>query len=533
MQTILTVAAIAASLLGMVYAALSRRAVPAAPRPRELTPLLWGIVLVAVVLFLCTLPTAPPFATGLTLGWGWLIGAVLGLYALAMEARNGGDAPGAARVTGALSTACLGPALVLLLFRGYPNEALLGCALGAVMVAFLAAGLARTLFAAAADIAGARDYFRGIELFAFAMVTVTAGARLGVEHFPHATPGDTAGGYWVFPVLALAVTALTPALWLHAGNERLRRWLPLLYGITAALVAVIVTAVAQARLLPALSWPSVVAGALAIGLIAVALTREESVAEDPQAIRPLGLAFGLALFMLAVMIVAFRGLHGYGQALVLLGALPIAAALYLSADRVRASLVPALGLGAVSLGVLLTLYRVFLERAGRGWTLDFQQHYDLFAVLLGAGAIFGLLAYNARGQERLHRMLTAGRWRPVLLLARQALLGAFLALTPLVLAALWGGHAIGAFLAGLIIGEAMWMLLAAWVAGEERVNVLISAPHLSCLVAVLAAVQFAPLVLALALSNTVKVVLAAGITIILVGWVLAEGIFAARRSGNE
>ena len=47
--------------------------------------------------------------------------------------------------------------------------------------------------------------------------------------------------------------------------------------------------------------------------------------------------------------------------------------------------------------LLLTLNRVFLERVGRSWALDFQQHYDYLAVVLGIGACFALMAFAARG----------------------------------------------------------------------------------------------------------------------------------------
>jgi len=101
---------------------------------------------------------------------------------------------------------------------------------------------------------------------------------------------------------------------------------------------------------------------------------------------------------------------------------------------------------------------------------------------------------------------------------------------PVVLTAVWGVKAIGGFLTGLVIGEATWMLLAAWVVGEERQKVLAAAPHVYFLAAALLATQFAPQVLALELTRAHKIALVAVITVVAVGWILADALGRARLS---
>jgi len=530
MQTVLAGVAVAAAALGLVYANLAPQEGRGGSRLQALVGAglssLWPFcALWIAVLFLLTTPTAAPFSRGLTLGWGFLIGAVLGLYAL-YEAYGSFRGPDwHARAVGLFSAAALGPAAILLVFRGYPTEALTGCALGAVLLAAIGAGILRPSYVASPpDRREARAAYRGLEVFALLSVTVAAGARLGLDHFARLAPGAVEGGYWAFPALAMAATALM--LILLAGEVSIK-WLEdtdLTW--QAGLFVVALTGLLQGRVLPGLGWELPLYGVLGLVVVLYALSSAGKADEE----RPVVLAFGAVLLALAVATLAFKSLHGYGEALALLAAAPVAAVAYLRAERAREPLAESLTFGAATLCLLLALYRVFLETAGRGWAMDFQSHYDYLCVLLGVGACFGLLAFASQGVESVRRARAHGKSGIALLMARTTLLGVVIAAVPVVLTAVWGVKAIGGFLTGLVIGEATWMLLAAWVVGEERQKVLAAAPHVYFLAAALLATQFAPQVLALELTRAHKIALVAVITVVAVGWILADALGRARLS---
>lgn len=536
MQNILAVITAGASVLGLVYANLPRRNMPRSSRWRAMTaaglrPLLIFTVCWLLVFFLLTTPTFPPFSSGLTLGWGFLIGGILGLYAFVAAS---GEMPDRyARTVGLLSAAALGPALILLIFHGYPNEALVGCALGAVLVGAIASSTLRPLAAnsdgAEAD---ARSAYRGVEVFALLTTAIAAGTRLAIEHFPAPANAPVYGGYWAFPVLMVMAGTLAVILLSYERPGKWQRWSALLNGIGAAAVMVILTAVLQVKLLPALAWQLPLYGLLAFGFVLAVFMRERQ-AEEGEDFRPVTLAFAAVLLALVVVAVAFQQLQGYGEALALLPALLLVAVTYLGYARRSEPVGESLAVGGVSVVLLLMLYRLFLETTGRGWRLDFQQQYDLFSLLLGAGACFGLLAFAARGMARAQQVADAGKSSLRVLLARTVLLGIFVTAAPVALAAVWGVKSVGAFLAGLVVGEAVWMLLAAWTVGKERAHVLMVAPHLFFVAAALIAVQFSPLAISADFSRMTKLAILGAITLGILIWVFIDAIGRAREADRR
>jgi len=530
MSTILTTITVGASVLGLLYAIILR----AASWPSRwkvlasagLRPLLIFIAGWIAMLFLLTVPSAPPFAAGMTLGWGFLIGSLIGLFVLVETVVDGEGGGRNAGTVGVLSTAALGPSLILLLFPGYPNEALVGCALGAVFVAGIAVSIINPLLAnAAGDTANITA--RGIEIFALLTVAVAVGARLAIDHFDKPATAAIAGGYRVFPALMVAAGALASILWSSQGSGKWQRWAPFFNGLGVAAVAAVLTIVLQVRLLTELAWPLTLYGLLAFGFLLAVFTRQRQVEEENES-RPVTLAFAAVLLALAVIAVAFQRLQGYGEVLALLPALLLVAVIYLN-GRAQEPLGEALGLGGVSIMLLLACYRLFLETAGHGWTLDFQQQYDLFALLLGAGACFGLLAFTARS-----RQVTAAVKGPLgILCIRTTFLGVLLAVIPLALVAVWGVKAAGAFLAGLVVGEAVWMLLAAWVVGTERERVIAVVPHLFFVATALVAIQLSHVVLALDISRLAKLAVLGSITFLLLIWIFLDALAQTRRVERE
>lgn len=521
MQLILAAIAAGAGVLGVLYALLSRRgeARPLEAPPAAMRALLIFLLIGIVLLFLCTAPSTPPFSEGLTLGWGFVAGSLLGVGVLYM-------APG---VVGVLAAALLGPALLLLVFHGYPNEALIGGALGALFVAAASIAVLRPLLAAAEqdDTGWKQRATVAVEMYALVGVAIAVGARLAIEHFDRPATAAIENSYWAFPAIMVAAGMFAAILLAHEWPDKWQRWSALFNGAGVAAVAVLVTAALQWRLLPALDWTLPCYGLLAFAFLLAVFTREQPVGNGEEA-RPVALAFASALLALAVIAVAFQHLQGYGEVLALLPALLLLATVTLDQRRLRAPLGEGLGIGAVTIMLLLALYRLFLEKVGHGWTLDFQQQYNLFALLLGAGACFAMLAFSARGMTSSQHARDAGNSPLRGLLGHTVLLGVLLALTPLLIAVLWGVKAEGAFLAGLIVAEAMWMLLAAWMGGQERARMLLAAPHLFFIAAAVIAVQFTRLALTTDFSRLSKLIIAGVILLALLAWIFVDALTKGR-----
>lgn len=501
MQTLLSAVATAACALGIVYAFLSQRG-----SPREATSVwfprfLTYAALLSIVLFLMTVPSESPFSPGMTLGWGFLAGAAASLLGF-VAFGNGRSAEHAATI-GALSLGALGPAVMLLAFPGYPTEALIGCALGATLPAVLCAGL---MLGREQERVGCTF----LEWLALAAVISAAGAWLGMEHFPRLVPGSAAGGYWAVPALTVAAGALGLALSGGLDDQRST----LLPGLLAGVVAILVVAALQWRMLPELHWSVPVFGVVAIGLIRSALASDDA--------RPVALAAGSVLVALALTALAFRTLQGYGQALALAAALPLVA---VTKPHEASPMLRPLLLGAFVVAILLMLYRVFLEGAGRGYELDFQQTYNILALILGLGAAFAvlLLAGNTEGSTA-HADVEPATGAFV----RAAGMGFVAAVAPVLVAAVLGLRAEGAFLVGLILAETVWMLMAAWSTGADRKAALSAVPHALLAVGFLSAVQFTPLMLSFSWTRAARASLVA-----VVGVVVLLGLMWDARSHKD
>jgi len=486
------------------------RALFAGAKGRLLFAAVIGIFLMP---FLLTLPSHPPFSPGLGLGWGILIGGVLGI--LVLFASPVITAQGKTVAVAPLSAAGLSTAFALLLFRADPTDTLIGCALGAVAVALVGSGLLRTFFA------GTRlQSARSLELYGISASAVAAAVRLGMEHFP-GNSTDSVVGYWVLPALLLGAGALTLVVVSAAQNDLFTHRLPWLPGAIAAAVILLVTIALRVKLLPQVSWSVLLFGLLAMGITQALLLQEER-AVPPTSFRPLGITFGLLLVILAVVGLAFRQMQGYGEALALLPVLFIAGSLYTRRDMDEYPLTASLGVAALSLFLLFTLSRLVLQDVGSAHMLDFQRQYDLFTLVLGAGVTLGIVTVLQQWGRRITPPLPA----VFQLLALAILVMA----APLAALVLFGAKALLAFIMGLALGVIIWMALAAWIAGDERSSVLSSAPQSALFLSILAAIQLAPKILAVNISFAHRLTVVLIFSGIIVLWIVVDAVSRVRQS---
>ncbi len=521
MQTI--PAAAGMSALAILVALLFTRT-DSAPPSRLSFSWLPAAGLAALLAFLCfgaTLPSSKPFSEGGHLGWGILLGAALALALLGISLVR----PGASSGVIPLALAALNPTLVLMIFHGDPTDALLGAALGAVGVAVLVAGTARMMEEAAGGSARELLIRRTMELHALAAVTVATAARLGIERFPRMKPNGLEIGYWATPGLLLALGCL--ALFLFYGQAWSDRatWRPLIQGMGAAVFALVGVALLNARGFPLLSFRPIMWGAAGFALLLYLLLASGTVtreALEPPEPRDGSRGFVALLVALGVVALAFREMQAYGQAMALVGAalvmaplcmaiIPRGASAGASGDGTTSPDRPAepssidsegsheettaLAMGAWSLVLLFTLYRLFLERADQVRSFDFQQQYNLVAALIGVMIVFLLPGWGARSREALRDDLATGNASGAVALPSVFFAGTILALLPLFLGFAWGARATGAYLIGLILAAAVWLLLAAWERREtpsRPSRILNTPPHLLFVGSAVVAVQLTP-----------------------------------------
>jgi hypothetical protein len=190
---------------------------------------------------------------------------------------------------------------------------------------------------------------------------------------------------------------------------------------------------------------SFAAGAVVFGLVAWLERAEREKAGAPLAALPgLRADSGLvaALLVLGGAVVAFRGLHGFGLGLLLLGGLAVLAAAPADGER-------SLLRGSVAFGVLVLLYRVFAESSD--YRKSFEPDFLYYYVGLVAGAFVPqLLAASA--DRWMESAPAAADRRPVSALFRVLLAGAAAAAAPLAIWLLVGERPQAAFLVGLAVG---------------------------------------------------------------------------------
>ena len=532
-QTTLAAVALVAAAVALVYANLQARAARAAGADDSAGPpralLTWYAALV-IVGFLVALPTRSPFAPGLTFGWGFLLGGLAGVYAAFEVARSWRDGAWLARAVGLIGAAAAGPAVVLLIFARHPDHALMGCALGAALLALIWRLCLGPLGAREQSGDEAAIQARGSDLFALVAVATAVATRLGVERYGGDLAG-TPGALRALPALIAGVAALAAivpsalATREGGGGARLRA---LLVGVVAAAITLLVVVVLAWKVLggwaPALAALTGFAGFALIAWLACPVEEDEP-GEDS---RPVLEVFGIALVALAMVAVSFKLLHGYGESLALMAGIAPVMVVAAAAGTGRRSTVAPLLAGGYALVLLLAVYRLLLEHVPGAKPLQMQAHYDYFALVLGAAAILGLLAWAEMARRVAARGDGTAAMRTLIGRAPGPLIAVVLA--PMLLLVLWGEGAVSGLLVGLVLAELAWMMVAAWTTGADRLTALSAAPHAALVAVALVAAQLSPRVDELVeLSRAWKagvVLIVAGVAVV---WLVVAAVLAQRQ----
>ena len=393
-----------------------------------------------VVLGLLALLKHPPFSSGQRLGAGYLIAGLMALLAAVLCSRlmNPGRAYWPYPFVLAMSLALAASSLTLLLFKGDPAEALLGCALGFTVVA----GVFRIAYASGRM----ADFSRPVEAGAALAVTLCAASTQGLYHFNHRAER----GWWAFPLALAAFWLLGQIISYFASSHRSMARYPvgsllISAGLSAAL-AVVLGSVLGLKLEPARSvFPLLITGVITAALVIwLAMTAEREIEDRPLWIQVAGVSVLLALFLL---VISYKVMAGFGVAVGLIAAwVVVGSALGMGALAAR------LPLQVLLMGANFLLLELFLARPGLYiGEVDLSLHYTVVGVILGVllPAVYSALVLEAS-------------------IGRAFMLGALGALSPVILLTLWGHDALLGLMIGLVARQGVAAGFVALVAASER-----------------------------------------------------------------
>jgi hypothetical protein len=496
MSTTLSVVVLALGALVLLQTAVAALQARRPLQPPE-RAFLYVSAAALVVVVLGSLPTSPPWSPGQAFAPAMLLGGggvlLAGLFGGLLP-----DHP----LSRAASLAL--PALGVVLLTLWSASIL--DSLGGFML--VAAGIGLLAIALSPSAAAPTGLAPGAGLAAVAAIAVGTATYLATYH----QNPDGVRAWQPFPALLAVAVA--------AGVAVQALVLPRARGAMALIVPVVVLVAVGALAAFGLGGPRallpIVAGGAGLGLLLAWLggAEKDGEAEEAEVAEAAERAPGtllVPLVILAAGLLAFRELHGFGIAVL---AVTLAAGGALCSGGRRDTLL-------LSVGILtaLALYRMYTETYAyrRGFEPDFLYYH--VALLLGAAVPAILAAALERGRSHTPASRTAAA----------ACTGAAAMLVPLSIAVLMFDRAQVGFLVGLPIGLAL--LAANWRPAFQRVNPTGAVLLMS--LAGLAAVQFTPLVAALALRPRWERAAVVLVFALLLALAAAVSAWRGRRAGQQ
>ena len=379
-------------------------------------------LITAIVVYLLTRPENPPFAMGQRLGYGALIGGLCGGLAGLWSSRAAGASLWGSGIAmaGLSSLSLIGASLTLVIFPGYPQPALAGFMIGAV----IASVLFRLTIPAA----------KATEAWCLSSVILASAILLAVFRYD----ATAERFWWRAPLLIFASVIAAQILAATTAREGKSFALP---AIVASAITLALTAVFAWRLFP--DWYLLWAAATGIVTFGVVAWLAAVVPHSARS------AAAVALATVAFATLAFRLLAGFGIAIGLLAGwsvlLPALAARLRAQPDEEPGTEPAQILTyAAFIGAGVLLFRLFLENYSKDiGALDLRMHNTLLALALGAVFPFVLTSFFPIPARR------GVGWR----LSGAGVAGILSAALPLLVLIIWGFKPTLGFLAGCIAAE--------------------------------------------------------------------------------
>lgn len=448
-------------------------------------------VAATVIIFLLTRPIDAPFSAGQRLGYGVLIGGLLGAIAGLLSSRvpmpsswNWG-----LKMIGLQSLALIGVAAVLIIFPGYPQPALFGIAIGAVVAAII--------FRLAVSPLPEMD------IWALTSVTLASATILAALRFDQASDRF----WWRTPAMIFAAAIVGQLAAASTGTRG--RFIFDRAGISSP-ITLALTAVFAWKLFPdwSLLWVAIT-GAITFILITWLAAR------SPESTRAASVG---AVVVVALTAVAFRFLGGFGVGIALLAAWPVIIGSIASRREDGTDETVQSVIYATFIGVGVLMFRLFLENYAdslRG--TDLRAHYTMISLVMGAVFPFVLISFFPILPNR----------GPILRSIGAGAAGLFSALAPLTIVMLWGMKATLGFVVGSIAAEVVVLLLYMGAIVEAKREYLTAA--LLVLTAQLSAVVFSDFVMPLSdASRLTRIFILAAALVVGLIWSGISAVFSPR-----
>lgn len=506
------IAGVVLGLLGFVVS-FARSGKPGKDEPAGGPP--WSAMmtglLITLVFWLLSLQTRAPFSSGQTLGYGFLIGGVLGSFATGSRGYMRA-APALSRLLAMSFLALLGASVTLLLFRAYPQHSLQGFAIGCVMTVLVAAAFGERLTSSTNGVS-----------FAVVSVVLSAATVLAVYRFDSVTERQ----WWSLPVFIGMISILSSLVAAEIRTGALNRltaasarWLSAL--ISAALTIGITAIVAWRAAHDLRVFYAAAVGAVALGVAAWLLDRSDD--DRLVGLEKSAIAAGLVV---AFYMVEFKVMAGLGVGIGLIAAWSLVSQLLPrevpSDDAVSPAITSAGLVTLFGFGTTLLLLRLFIQqyRSEIG-TRELEMHITLIGALVGALLPAVLAACAMRGG---YGSVNLPRW---VISAQGLAAGLAAALIPFAIYLLWEVRALTGLCFGLALG--VGLLLGMTRAIEEIDARKVGLAVLFAAGGLLMACQFGDYLLNLEVTRSMKFWTLGVAAAALALWVVATGVLAARRA---
>jgi hypothetical protein len=431
-----------------------------------------------IIIALCTIPNIPPFSQGMHLGWGFLIGGILGILAIFEAVGDINGIGWVRRAVAMISIAVLGTAPIIFIFRGDPTDILIGVAIAAAlvsiigMISFRLAGKDNT-----ANIAGVN----WLTLFILAISIAAIGSRLAII-FPFKEQSTLAHApYWLLPQIVLSVIILVFSLLVRTdiNNFKLKHFL--LVSITSVVLISLTLFVITKYLLPEVNFSPALIGGITFILIGLMLY----IYKDAENI-PMSLLIIAGFFIISISTISLRYMGGLGQMIAAATTLSVIALPALANRNNR--MLSEISFSLVGLLLFMGLERYLYYQAHGKMLLDFQIQYNQIAIIIGMGVVW----ISTKIINGLLVDVNVKSWK---VWVQVAILSLIMIVLPPITYSLWSLGGLWACLTGMLLAAIGWLFLTQMNTGELRDKFIAFSPLPLIILIVMSSIQIIPILM--------------------------------------
>ncbi|MFQ3549959.1 MAG: hypothetical protein SNJ70_09445 [Armatimonadota bacterium] len=513
------------------------------------------IVFASLLIWAIAMQRTTPFSAGQTLGYGFAIGGLAGAIVCLTSLKLGVASSISHSIrTGYLSAnnmaffALFGAGLVFTIFKGNPQPALMGYAIGAAMAGILFTLMQNPAFSRSAMM---------MEAWSLFSVAISAGIVISIFKFDMPEMRI----WWALPLLIGTILSISGYLTSEIASSKNLKNRHGASFITYTIISAVLIAglTALFSYLTYQNWTifyTAAAGIVIFTLIGWLFACSTKNQTDFVGVESAAISI---LLVLAFVVITFKLWAGFGIAVGLIAGwylifpaigLREASKSQCSEDDTECEIkkeeneIMMIGInpiskaliGCVALGISILLVRLFLEEySDIVRIIDLRVHYTFVCALLGAVLpfVFTSSIFNFRGSADYPDIKSYGIWTIIAI----SFIGLAAAVSPIVLFVIWGMNATLGFIFGLIASQAF--LLMTLIFQEkcpcELRGAALSDYSVSLLVigAQLVAVQFTKYFMGLDLTRINRAAVLAVIVVISIIWFIIINISAKKRMSSQ